>query len=33
VEAPDHATVKDILRFHAAASKGKIKEKNNHRFI
>jgi hypothetical protein len=27
VEAPDLATVKDFLRFHAAASKGKIKEK------
>jgi hypothetical protein len=26
VEAPDLATVKDFLRFHAAASKGKIKE-------
>jgi hypothetical protein len=27
VEAPDLATVKDFLHFHAAASKGKIKEK------
>ena len=27
VEAPDLATVKDFLRFHAATSKGKIKEK------
>jgi hypothetical protein len=27
VEAPDLATVKDFLRFHAAASEGKIKEK------
>ena len=27
MEAPDLATVKDFLRFHAAASKGKIKEK------
>ena len=27
VEAPDLATVEDFLRFHAAASKGKIKEK------
>jgi len=26
VEAPDLATVKDFLRFHAAASKGKIRE-------
>ena len=27
MEAPDLATVKDFLRFHAAASKGKITEK------
>src|SRR5256714_15309996 len=27
VEAPDLATVKDFLRFHAATSKGKIREK------
>jgi hypothetical protein len=27
VEAPDLTTVKDFLRFHAAVSKGKIKEK------
>ena len=27
LEAPDLATVKDFLRFHAVASKGKIKEK------
>ena len=27
VNAPDLATVKDFLRFHAATSKGKIKEK------
>jgi hypothetical protein len=26
VEAPDLATVKDFLRFHAATSKGKIKK-------
>ena len=26
VEAPDLATVKDFLRFHAATSKGKIRE-------
>jgi hypothetical protein len=27
VDAPDLATVKDFLRFHAATSKGKIREK------
>ena len=27
MEAPDLTIVKDLLRFHAAASKGKIKEK------
>ena len=27
VEAPDLITVKDFLRFHAAISKGKIKER------
>lgn len=27
VEAPDHATVKDFLRWHAAISQGKIVEK------
>jgi hypothetical protein len=29
VEAPDLATVKDFLRFHAATSKGRSKRKNN----
>ena len=29
METPDLVTVKDFLRFHAAASKGKIKEKIN----
>ena len=27
MEAPDLTTVKDFLRFHAVASKGKVKEK------